>query len=83
MTNISLVKIPVFGLVSGKVVKDQGHEGQGQGHKGQGLRSMSICNISIINILFKVKVSRFKVTVSRSKFLRTFSTPSATRGRFH
>ena len=57
--------------------------------KGQGRRSRSKCNISIFNILSKVKVasvkvkgckgqdqrSWVKVTVSRSMFLWVLSTP--------
>ncbi len=35
VTKVKNVKIPVFGLVSEKVVQGQGHKGQGQGHKGQ------------------------------------------------
>ncbi len=39
VTKVKNVKIPVFSLVSEKMVQGQGHEGQGQGHKGQRSRS--------------------------------------------
>ena len=61
--------VPVFSLVSGKVIQGQGHEGQGQGHKGHTLRSK--CNISIFNILSKVKVARVKVKGRKSQGQRS------------
>ena len=39
VTKVKNVKIPVFSLLSEKMVQGQGHKGQGQGHQGQGSRS--------------------------------------------
>ncbi len=63
VTKVKNVKIPVFSLVSEKMVQGQGHgikvtgsrsRDQGKGHKGQGCRSMSKVVVMVTGLRSKL-----------------------------
>ncbi len=74
VTKVKNVKIPVFGLVSEKVVQGQGHEGQG--HKGQRSRSW----VKVTKVKGQGRGSRSKVVGQghrvKVKVVWGFCTPS-------